>query len=125
MASRAGNGSNPSGEIVSRVSGWLDGKRIRKNFPARPETEAERQVLEIQRLPGETGIRPAATRPTEHQLHEAEVVCGRLASHPRPLSFYVEFALANYRDPTVQQLLAEAVADYVATKEHEHDLLSN
>ncbi|MCS6242456.1 MAG: hypothetical protein H2172_01145 [Opitutus sp.] len=25
--------TNPSGEIVFRLTGWLDGKRIRKNFP--------------------------------------------------------------------------------------------
>jgi integrase len=118
--------TNPSREVVFRVSGWLAGKRVRKNFPTRPEAEAERQVLEIQRLQGETGIRPAVTRLTEDQLHEAEAVCRWLASHPRPLSFYVEFALANYREPTTQKPLPEAVADYVASKEHEHeqDLLS-
>jgi len=118
--------TNPSREIVFRVSGWLDGKRVRKNFPTRPEAEAERQVLEIQRLQGETGIRPAVTRLTEDQLHEAEAVFRRLAGNLRPLSFYVEFALANYREPTTQKLLTEAVADYVATKQHEHeqDLLS-
>lgn len=118
--------TNPSGEIVFRVSGWLDGKRIRSNFGSRPEAEAERQILEIQRLQGETGIRPAVTRLTEDQLHEAEAVFRRLASQPRPLSFYVEFALANYREPTTQKLLIDAVADYVATKQHEHeqDLLS-
>jgi hypothetical protein len=27
--------TNPSGEIVLRVSGWLDGKSVRKNFPTR------------------------------------------------------------------------------------------
>lgn len=27
--------TNPSGEIVFRVSGWLDGQRVRKNFPTR------------------------------------------------------------------------------------------
>jgi len=118
--------TNPSREIVFRVSGWLDGQRVRKNFPTRPEAEAERQVLEIQRLQGETGIRPAVTRLTEDQLHEAEAVFRRLASHARPLSFYLEFALANYREPTTQKLLTEAVTDYVATKQHEHeqDLLS-
>ena len=118
--------TNPSGEFVFRVSGWLDGKRIRKNFGTRPEAEAERQVLEIQRLQGETGIRPAVTRLTEDQLHEAEAVFRRLVSHSRPLSFYVEFALANFREPTTQKLLTEAITEYVATKKHEHeqDLLS-
>ncbi len=54
--------TNPSGEIVFRVTGWLDGKRIRKNFPTRAEASAERQALEIQRLQAETGIRTTATR---------------------------------------------------------------
>jgi hypothetical protein len=30
--------TNPSGGVVFRVSGWLDGKRIRKNFSTRAET---------------------------------------------------------------------------------------
>ena len=54
--------TNPSGEIVYRVAGWLDGKRVRKNFATRTEAEAERQILEIQRLQAETGIRVTATR---------------------------------------------------------------
>ena len=91
--------TNPSGEIVFRVSGWLDGKRIRKNIATRPEAEAERQVLEVQRLQGETGIRTAVTRLVEDQLHEAESVFRRLDGRTHSLSFYVEFALANYREP--------------------------
>jgi hypothetical protein len=35
--------TNPSGKIVFRVSGWLDGNRVRKNFETRAEAEAERQ----------------------------------------------------------------------------------
>jgi len=118
--------TNPSGEFVFRVSGWLDGKRVRKNFGTRPEAEAERQVMEIQRLQGETGIRPAVTRLTEDQLHEAEAVFRRLANHPRPLSFYVEFALANYREPIAQRLLTEAITEFLVLKDHEReqDLIS-
>jgi integrase len=118
--------TNPSGEFVFRVAGWLDGKRIRKNVPARAEAEAERQVLEVQRLQGDAGIHTTVTRLAEDQLHEAEAMFRRLAGRPRPLSFYVEFALANYREPITQKLITEAVAEYVATKQHEHeqDLLS-
>ncbi|MDE3084727.1 MAG: tyrosine-type recombinase/integrase [Verrucomicrobiota bacterium] len=118
--------TNPSGKVVFRISGWLDGKRIRKNFGTRAEAEAERQVLEVHRLQGETGVRPTVTRLTEDQLHEAEAVVRRLAGKPHSLSFYVDFALANYREPMTQKFLTEAVADYVATKEHEYeqDLLS-
>ena len=118
--------TNPSGEIVFRVSGWLDGKRIRKNFQTRAEAEAQGQVLEIQRLQKDTGIRATATRLTEDQLHEAELVFRRLTGRSNSLSFYIEFALANYREPLTQKLLTEAVTEYVATKQHEHeqDLLS-
>lgn len=111
--------TNPSGEIVFRVTGWLDGKRVRKNFPNRAEAEAERQVLEIQLVQKETGIRTAATRLTDDQLHEAETVFRLLNAQVRSLSFFVEFALANYREPERQKMLSEAIADYIAAKEHE------
>ena len=118
--------TNPSGEIVFRVSGWLDGKRVRKNFPTREEARAEADALEIQKVQGGTGIRPTVTRLTEGQLHECEAVVRRLDGRPHSLSFYVDFALANYREPTTQKLLSEAVTEYEATKDHEReqDLLS-
>jgi integrase len=118
--------TNPSGEIVYRVSGWLDGERIRKNFPTRPEAEVERQVLEVQRLQGETGIRTTVTRLVDDQLHEAETVFRRLDGRPHSLSFYIEFALANYREPAMQKLLTEAVTEFLVIKDHEReqDLLS-
>ena len=113
--------TNPSGEIVFRVSGWLDGKRFRKNFPTRPEAEAERQVLEVCRLQGEAGIHTAATRLTDDQLHEAEMVFRRLSGQSHPLSFYVEFALANYHEPQRQQSLVDAVTEYLAVKKVEYE----
>jgi len=118
--------ANPSGKVVFRVSGWLDGKYIRKNLRTRPEAEAERQVLEVRSLQGETATRTAVTRLADDQLHEAEAVFHRLEGKARSLSFYVEYALANFREPVTQKLLTEAVTDYVATKQHEHeqDLLS-
>lgn len=119
--------TNPSGEIVFRVSGWLDGKRVRKNFPTRAEAETERQALEIQRLQGETGIRVTATRLKDDQLHEAEAAFRRLGDNPaHSLLFYLDYALTNYREPNRQKSLADAVADYYATKKtaYERTLLS-
>ncbi|TAG28769.1 MAG: hypothetical protein EAZ36_05445, partial [Verrucomicrobia bacterium] len=49
---------------VFRVTGWLGGKRLRKNFPIRAVAAAERQTLEIQRAQSKTGVRIAATRLT-------------------------------------------------------------
>ncbi len=111
--------TNPSGEIVFRVTGWLDGTRIRKNFPTRAEASAERQALEIQRLQAETGIRTTATRLTDDQLHEAEAAFRRLADKPRPLSFYLDFALANYRQPENQKSRSDAITDYKRSKSRE------
>ena len=119
--------TNPSGEVVFRVSGWLDGKRVRKNLPSREEAKAEVDVLEIEAVQAETGIRRTVTRLTEDELHEAEAVVRRLAGKPRSLSFYVDFALANYREPVCQKPLAEAATEYVAAKKHEfeQDLISD
>ncbi|HXC02296.1 MAG TPA: site-specific integrase, partial [Opitutaceae bacterium] len=111
--------TNPSGEVVCRVTGWLDGKRVRKNFATRAEAEAERQILEVQRLQSETGIRTAITRLEDAQLKEAEAAFTRLVGQPRSLLFYLDFALTNYREPEKQRPLANAVADYIAAKEHE------
>ena len=118
--------TNPSGEVVFRVSGWLDGKRVRKNFSTRAEAEAERQVLEVQRLQGETGVRTAVTRLTDNELRDAEAVFRRLDGRPHSLFFYVEYALANYREPVTHKLLSEAVEEFLVIKDHERaqDLLS-
>ena len=118
--------TNPSGEIVFRVSGWLDGRRIRKNFPTRPEAEAERQVLEVRRLQAETGMRTAITRLTDDQLHEAESAFRRLGGRPRSLSFYLDYALASYREPDREKPITDAVAAYMESKgkDHTRDLLS-
>lgn len=113
--------TNPSGDVVFRVTGWLDGKRVRKNFPTRAEAMAERQTLEIQRIQSDTGVRTAATRLSDEQLHEAEAAFRRVAGKPRSLSFYLDFALANYREPASQKSLSEAVADYKRAKAHEHE----
>src|SRR5688572_5216585 len=111
--------TNPSGEIVYRLYARVEGQRIRKNFATLAEAKAEREVLEVNWLQRDTGTRAAITRLTEDQLHEAEASFRRLSGKPRSLSFYLDFALANYREPEKQKPLTEAVADYVAAKEHE------
>ena len=111
--------TNPSGKIVFQLYARINGQRFRKNFPTRTEAEAERQIQEVNWLQRDTGTRAAITRLTEDQLHEAEAAFRRLASLPRSLSFYLDFALTNYREPEKQKPLAEAVAEYIKAKEHE------
>jgi integrase len=111
--------TNPSGKIVFQLYARIDGQRFRKNFPTRAEAEAERQIQEVNWLQRDTGTRAAITRLNEDQLHEAEAAFRRLMGQPRSLSFYLDFALTNYREPEKQRPLASAVADYIAAKEHE------
>ncbi|MFZ5495499.1 MAG: site-specific integrase [Verrucomicrobiota bacterium] len=119
---------NPSGETVYRVSGRLNGERVRKNFATRAEADAESQVLAVQRLQAEAGgIRTAITRLTDGQLKEAEAAFARLGESPKhPLLVYLDFALTNYREPNQQMPLADAATAYLATKKaaHEKTLLS-
>ena len=117
---------NRNGVTSWRVEGRLHGLRIRKNLKTREEAAAEQAALELRSLQNASGLRAVATSLAEDQVREAEALFRRVAGRPLPLSFYVDFALANYREPEKQKPLAAAIADYVAAKRHEHeqDLLS-
>ncbi|HEX9782545.1 MAG TPA: hypothetical protein VGA56_07410 [Opitutaceae bacterium] len=69
---------NRNGVTSWRVSGWLAGVRIRKNFKSLAEAAAEKATLEIQA----TGIRSAATFLSDDQLREAEAAFQRLKDRP-------------------------------------------
>jgi len=99
-----------------RVTGLLHGLRIRRNFKTREEAAAEKALLEIKALQAFSNLRPVTTSVTESQVREAEAVYQRIAGKHQPLSFYVDYALANYRAPSEEKRLTEAIAAYVATK---------
>ena len=109
---------NRNGVMSWRVDGRLHGVRYRKNFKTREEAAAEQSTLELKALNAANDLRTVATVLTTEQVREAEAVFHRLSGKGRPLSFYVDFAVANYREPENQKLLADAVAEYVAAKEH-------
>jgi integrase len=108
---------NRQGSTAWRVSGYLAGVRIRRNFPTREEAAAERSILEIKALQSTGGgVRGASTFLTDDQLREAEAVFQRMAGAPKPLAFYVDYGLANYRSPDRDKALPEAVDLYLAAK---------
>lgn len=117
---------NRNGVTSWRVSGWLAGVRIRKNFRSRTEAAAEKGTLDIQAAQLAAGVRTAATFLTDLQIREAESAFRRLEGRPHGLSTYLDFAFANFREPVVARPVAEAIAAYLAKKrrEHERDLLS-
>jgi integrase len=110
---------NRNGVTSWRVAGFLHGVRIRKNFKTREEAAAEQAALEVKAARIASGQHAVVTALTEDQAREAEALFRRVAGKPHPLSFYVEFAFANYRAPETQKSLADAVTDYLAAKDHE------
>ncbi len=110
---------NRNGVTSWRVGGWLHGFRIRKNFKSREEAAAEAATLEIKALQATSGLRSLATTLTDEQAREAEAAFRRLADKPRPLSFYLDFALANYRQPENQKSRSDAITDYKRSKSYE------
>ncbi|MGH8019195.1 MAG: hypothetical protein ACREIA_13055 [Opitutaceae bacterium] len=117
---------NRNGVTSWRVSGWLAGVRIRKNFKSRTEAAAEKAVLELKAIQLASNLRRATTSLSDEQLREAEAAFERLKTRPKGLTFYLDYALSTYREPVAAKPLGEAVAAYLDTKQRqrERDLLS-
>jgi len=113
--------TNRSGTTSWRVTGFIDGKRIRRNFNCPEDAEAERRALQVIALQNQPDLQRVVTRLSDEQVREAESLFQLIRGQPRPLRFYVDYALANYREPELQKPLAEAVQEYVAFKEREHE----
>lgn len=115
--------TNRNGISSWRVDGRLHGLRIRKNFKTREEAGAEKEILEAKAAQLVSGLRTATTFLTDDQLREAEGVFRRLAGQPQSIGFYLDYALANYREPKRQVSVADAATDYLAIKKREHERL--
>ncbi|MEI6862200.1 MAG: site-specific integrase [Verrucomicrobiota bacterium] len=117
---------NRNGTTSWRVSGFIAGVRIRKNFPTREEAAAEKSALESRAAQATSGQHTVATCLTNEQVREAEALFRRVQATKHPLAGLLDFALANYRPPGREKPLAGAVAEYLATKqlEQERTLLS-
>ncbi|MFA5257713.1 MAG: site-specific integrase [Opitutales bacterium] len=113
--------TNNSGSTSWRVSGFIEGRRIRRNFDSPEEAEAERRALQVLALQNQPDLQRVVTRLSDEQVREAEAVFQRLKGQPRSLQFYVDYALANYKEPELQKPLAEAVQEYVTFKEREYE----
>ena len=90
------NFKNSVGADSFRVSGQLHGVRIRRNFKTRIEAEAEREVLEVQRVDSANKLRSVVTRLTNDQIREAELAYQRIGDKPQQsLAFYCRWASQN------------------------------
>lgn len=118
---RISNFTNPSGAVVHRVSGWLGDTRIRRNFRTRQEAESEVQVLTARAAQVDSQLRTAVTHLTPTQLSEAETAHELIKDRPQSLLFYIDHALQRFREPHECKKLSDAVNDYLAARQLEHE----
>jgi integrase len=112
---------NRNGVFSFRIEGRLNGVRIRRNFKTLEEAATEKAALELKGLQIGSNLRAVTTCLADDQVREAEAAFRRLAANDRSLGFYLDFALANYREPVCQKPLSEAAEAYLAVKSLEHD----
>lgn len=107
---------NRNGVTSWRLTGWLHGVRIRKNFKTKDEAAAEKATLELKALQATAGMRSVVTFLTDEQLREAETLFRSLGDSRQSLTFYVNYARANYQAPEKNKPLATAANEYVALR---------
>jgi integrase len=97
-----------------QLSGWLNGRRIRKHFKNRDEALGEKNALEVEAANGGGEIRARNTRLSADQLAEAEAAIARLG--PRSLSLAVEWFLTTYKPPVTEIPIETAAEAFLAAK---------
>jgi len=110
---------NRNGVISWRVSGWLHGVRIRRNFGSREEAASEKASLELKVLQEASGLRSLTTFLTTEQLREAEAAVTRLKGSPHSLTTLLDFALEHYRAPAPARSVCSSIAGYLDVKRRE------
>ena len=112
---------NPSGQYAYRVSGTLNGKRIRKNFEIRKDAVAFRQQLDIKRLNEASTGQTIWTTLSHDDNREAIAATNMLkaAGSKRSLTFATNYFLDHYKEVAEQMKVAEAVEDYLLEKQVE------
>lgn len=107
--------TNPSGQRVYRLSGTLNGKRIRENYPTRPEAVAKRQDYDIEWLNAHPEGRTIWTTLTPEENRDAVAAMNSLKSRNSPysLSFAVDYFLQTYRPPEHEKAAGEVAMEYL------------
>lgn len=115
--------TNPSGQQVWRLSGTLNGKRIRNNFLTREEAVEARQALEIKYLNEESEGQTVWTTLTHEQNRDAIAAINRLkhAQSGKTLSFAVDYLLQHYKEAQETMGIRESAKAYLDEKFRDHD----
>lgn len=112
---------NPSGGIAWRLSGTLNGKRIRENYKTRPEAVAQRQKYDVEVLNAVPEGRTIWTTLTPEENRDAVAAMNSLrsADSSATLSFAVDFFLKHYRPPENEKSVAEAATEYLEKRDRD------
>lgn len=107
--------TNPSGASAWRLSGTLNGKRIRENFKTRAEAVTQRQAYEVERLNGLSEGQTVWTTLTHEQNRDAIAAVNLLKESgvESSLVFAARYLLENYRPPEREKTVAQAVYEYM------------
>lgn len=97
-----------------KVHGWVNGRRIRKNFKSEQEAIGEKHRLEVFSANAIDPIRPAVTRLTPAQIAEAEAAFALLGD--RPLSTAIDWFRATYSAPLSEMSLDAAKDAFLADR---------
>ena len=113
--------ANPSSQDVWRLSGTLNGQRIRKNFQTREAGVAERQHLDIKHLNDESEGLTVWTTLTHSQNREAIAAVNMLkrSRSTKPLGFAVRYFLEHYKEAAESMTVESAITEYTDEKSKE------
>ena len=94
-----------------RLTGYLHGQRIRRQFKSQDEALGEKNRLEVEAA-NDGSVRSILTRLTVEQVATAEAAFSRLGD--KSLTLAVDWFLKNYRPPAVEKPFGEAVTAFIA-----------
>lgn len=113
---------NRCGVRSFRVTGHLNGERVRRNFKTQELAETARRVLEAQRLDFLGGMRIAVTRLSDEQLKDAETAFALLGDNPSLcLLEHVRHSLKQHARSPESMRLGEAIDGYLELKRKENE----
>ena len=112
---------NPSGAVAWRLSGTLNGKRIRENYKTRPEAVAKRQEYDVEVLNGEPEGQTIWTTLTHKENRDAIAAVNQLKSRGSKysLSFAVNYFLKHYRAPKADMAAGDAAMEYLEQRDRD------
>ena len=97
-----------------QIQGWVNGRRVRKNFKSEQEAQGAKHRLEVFAANAIDPIRPAVTRLTPAQIAEAETAFARIGDWP--VSPAIDWFLTTYTAPLAEKSIEDAVTAFLADR---------